>query len=89
MTPTIASLVTGEPTNARDVLTQLTDFEGQQAERCAARGIDVTRLEISHVAVRCPTWATYVALREDLAVVATANLENVWNGRPASKIVLS
>jgi predicted metalloenzyme YecM len=59
-----------------------------QAQRCADLGIDVADFPISHVAHRSRTWREYVATRDDLERVASANLENVWNGRPISKLLL-
>jgi hypothetical protein len=44
---------------------------------------------LSHLAVRVPEWDQYIHLRTLLERHATANLENVWNGRPISKIVLA
>jgi hypothetical protein len=39
--------------------------------------------------VRVPDWDLYVHQRTLLERHATGNLENVWNGRPISKIVLA
>lgn len=70
------------------VLDQVPTFVRQQGERCAAIGIDVAGLPISHVAIRMRTWRHYVALRDALERVSVGNLENVWNGRPISKLAL-
>ncbi len=59
-----------------------------QAERCADRGIDVSDFPIGHVAHRSRTWREYVATRDELEQIASANVENVWNGRPISKLLL-
>jgi predicted metalloenzyme YecM len=64
-------------------------FAAQQHERLLARGIDIRPFILSHLAVRVPEWDQYVHLRTRLEQHATANLENVWNGRPISKIVLA
>jgi predicted metalloenzyme YecM len=64
-------------------------FHRLQLERLARLGIDATGFPVSHVALRVPTWRGYLAARDRLERVATANLENVWNGRPISKIVLA
>jgi predicted metalloenzyme YecM len=59
-----------------------------QAQRCASLGIDVTNLPIGHVAHRSRTWRDYVTTRDALERVASGNRENVWNGRPISKLLL-
>lgn len=59
-----------------------------QAQRCVDLGIDVTDFPISHVAHRSRTWREYVVTRDDLERVASAKVENVWNGRPISKLLL-
>ncbi len=38
--------------------------------------------------MRLRTWAEYVVVRDDLERSCVGNLENVWNGRPISKISL-
>ena len=52
-------------------------------------GIDIAPYALSHLAYRLPDWDQYVHLRMLLERQATANLENVWNGRPISKILLA
>src|SRR5947208_12580036 len=44
---------------------------------------------LSHLAVRVADWDLYVHQRTLLERHARANIENVWNGRPISKIVLA
>jgi YecM protein len=61
----------------------------RQRDRLLARGIDIRPFPLSHLAVRVPEWDQYVHLRTLLERHATANLENVWNGRPISKILLA
>ena len=51
-------------------------------------GIDVADLDVSHLAFRTKTYRTYLDTRERLETHAKANMENVWNGRPISKILL-
>lgn len=63
-------------------------FYAQQRNRLGQLGIDVSGMAVSHLAVRVPTWRTYLAVRADLEEHAKANLENVWNGRPISKVML-
>lgn len=60
-----------------------------QRDRLLARGIDISGYPLSHLAVRVPDWDLYVQQRTLLERHAVANCENVWNGRPISKILLS
>ena len=62
-------------------------FAAQQRDRLLARGIDIAPYELSHVCVRVPEWDQYVRVRTQLERHASANRENVWNGRPMSLIV--
>lgn len=71
-----------------DVLAEVPQFCAEQAAKCAERGIDVSSFAISHVAVRTRTWRDYVRLREEIEAHSSGNLENVWNGRPISKLLL-
>jgi predicted metalloenzyme YecM len=71
-----------------DIIGDYRGFAAVQYERLLARGIDISPYELSHVAVRVPEWEQYLHLRTLLERHATANHENVWNGRPISKIVL-
>lgn len=71
-----------------DVLAAVPEFYAEQAAKCAVLGIDVAGFPVSHVAVRTRTWRDYVELRDALEQVSTGNLENVWNGRPISKLML-
>ena len=71
-----------------DLLRRIPDFYTQQCRRCADLEIDCASLDVSHVAIRTRTWRDYLKLREPLEELATGNLENVWNGRPISKLLL-
>lgn len=71
-----------------DVVGDVQSFFDLQASRCSDLGIDVTPLPVSHVAYRTRTWREYVSLRRQLEELCSANLENVWNGRPISKLLL-
>lgn len=64
-------------------------FATMQRDRLAARGIDIAPYPLSHLAYRVPDWDLYVHLRTRLERHATANSEDVWNGRPISKILLA
>jgi len=72
-----------------DIIGDYRAFAAQQRDRLLARGIDIRPYPLSHLAVRVPEWDQYVHLRTRLERHATANLENVWNGRPISKILLA
>ena len=64
-------------------------FAAMQRDRLVARGIDIAPYPLSHLAVRVADWDLYVHQRTLLERHARANSENVWNGRPISKIVLA
>ncbi len=63
-----------------DIIGDYRGFVAQQHDRLLARGIDIRPYPLSHLAVRVPEW---------LERHATANRENVWNGRPISLMVLA
>src|SRR5712691_9143286 len=63
-------------------------FYRRQVEHCSELGIDAGALPVSHLAVRTRTWREYLVLRDDFEERSVANLENVWNGRPISKLLL-
>src|SRR6266704_5043812 len=70
-----------------DIIGDYRGFAAMQHERLLARGIDIRPYPLSHLAVRVPEWDQYVHVRTLLERHATANRENVWNGRPISLIV--
>jgi predicted metalloenzyme YecM len=72
-----------------DIIGDYQAFAAQQRDRLLARGIDIRPYPLSHLAVRVPEWDQYVQVRTQLERHATANVENVWNGRPISKILLA
>lgn len=72
-----------------DIIGDYRAFAAQQRDRLLARGIDIRPYPLSHLAVRVPEWDQYVHLRTLLERHATANSENVWNGRPISLILLA
>src|SRR5918994_120674 len=53
------------------------------------RVLDIAPYPLSHLAVRVADWDLYVHQRTLLERHASANRENVWNGRPISLIVLT
>jgi predicted metalloenzyme YecM len=71
-----------------DIIGDYRGFAAQQRDRLTTRGIDITSYSLSHLAFRVPEWDQYVRVRTQLERHATANRENVWNGRPISLIVL-
>ena len=72
-----------------DIIGDYSAFATTQRDRLIARGIDIAPYALSHLAVRVADWDLYVHQRTLLERHATANLEDVWNGRPISKIVLA
>lgn len=72
-----------------DIIGDYQGFATMQRDRLAARGIDITPFSLSHLAVRVADWDLYVLQRTLLERHASANSENVWNGRPISLIVLA
>jgi predicted metalloenzyme YecM len=76
----------GDPVG--DIIGDYRGFVAQQHARLLARGIDIRPYPLSHLAVRVAEWEQYVHVRTLLERHATANLENVWNGRPISMILL-
>jgi predicted metalloenzyme YecM len=71
-----------------DIIGDYRAFTALQRDRLVARGIDISPYTLSHLAYRVPEWDEYVRIRTLLEGHATANRENVWNGRPISLIVL-
>lgn len=74
---------------ASEYIARIPAFVAQQQARCKAVGIETRDFPIGHVAIRCRTWTEYLAARDDFERVSVANAENVWNGRPISKLVLA
>ena len=63
-------------------------FAAMQRDRLVARGIDISPYPLSHFAYRVPEYDQYLHVRGLLERHASANMENVWNGRPISLILL-
>ena len=72
-----------------DILGDYRAFANQQRERLLARDIDIAPYALSHLAFRVPEWDQYVHVRTLMERHATSNLENFWNGRPISLILLA
>lgn len=71
-----------------DIIGDYRAFAAQQRDRLLARGIDIAPYPLSHLAFRVPEWDQYVHVRTLLERHASANAENVWNGRPISFLAL-
>ena len=71
-----------------DIIGDYRAFAAQQRDRLVARGIDIAPYPLSHLAFRVPEWDQYVHVRTLLERHASANAENVWNGRPISFLAL-
>ena len=72
-----------------DIIGDYRAFVARQRDRLLDLGIDIAPYLLSHLAYRVPEWEQYVHVRTLLERHATANEENVWNGRPISKILLA
>lgn len=70
------------------MLDELVAFCRAQEVKCLDRGIDTSSFEFSHVAFRTATFREYLAVRDRFEQLCSASLENVWNGRPISKLLL-
>lgn len=73
---------------AKEILGEYTEFYALQSRRLQNLGIDIDGLEISHLAFRTETLAEYLIVRQKLEALCAANVENTWNGRPISKLLL-
>ena len=73
----------------RDIIGDYAAFYWQQVNRLRDIGIDAVGHPVSHVAYRVASIDEYLAAREKLVAHCRANVENVWNGRPISKMLLS
>ncbi|MBI4928906.1 MAG: VOC family protein [Anaerolineae bacterium] len=70
------------------ILGDYADFYAMQAKRLLNMGIDIEGYEVSHLAFRTETLEDYLHVRKNLETVCLANVENTWNGRPISKLLL-
>ena len=73
---------------AKEILGDYAEFYAMQAQRLQDLGIYIDGLEISHLAFRTESLAEYLVVRQKLEALCTANVENTWNGRPISKLLL-
>jgi predicted metalloenzyme YecM len=75
----------------RNMIEVLGDYKGffaMQKARLMRRDIDISGYPISHIAFRTETFEEYLDLRGTIEPYCAANVENVWNGRPNSKMLL-
>ena len=71
-----------------EILGDYTEFYSRQAQRLLKLGINIDGLEISHLAFRTETLAEYLVVCRKLEVICSANVENIWNKKPISKLLL-
>lgn len=74
--------------NIYDVIGDGIAFFDDQRGRLLSRGIDISGCALSHLAFRTDTEAEYLDMRDEIEKFCSANVENVWNGRPISKMLL-
>lgn len=73
---------------AFEIIGDYTRFYALQYERLQKVGINADGLAVSHLAFRTGTLKEYLHVRQELETICVANVENVWNGRPISKLLL-
>lgn len=71
-----------------EILGDYAGFVRDLDERLRRLGIDTTGRELSHLAYRTSTFDEYLRVRDAIEDVSSANVENEWNGRPISKLLL-
>ncbi|MDX1404943.1 MAG: VOC family protein [Woeseiaceae bacterium] len=71
-----------------DIIGDGSAFFADQRKRLESCGIDITGYPLSHLAYRTETHTEYLEMRDKIERFCTANVENVWNGRPISKMLL-
>lgn len=72
----------------RALIGDYSSFFLQQLEDLKKAGFDLPPLPVSHLAFRTETYEEYLEKRAAIEEYAIANVENVWRGRPISKILL-
>jgi len=63
-------------------------FYNRRIAQLRGLGIDASEYEVSHIAFRAETLEEYLRVRDALELQCTANVENTWNGRLISKLLL-
>jgi len=64
-------------------------FFDARRQRLERLGIDVSGFDVSHFAFRTRNFDDYLEKRDAIEKYCRANVENVWNGRPISKLLLA
>lgn len=71
-----------------EILGDYTQFYAMQVARLNKLGIDIDGFAVGHLAFRTESLAEYLTMRQVLETICSANVENLWNGRPISKLLL-
>ncbi len=71
-----------------EILGDYRAFFEEQNRGLRERGIDISGCAISHLAYRTASLDDYLKTRDALEDHCAANVENVWNGRRISKLLL-
>ncbi len=74
--------------NMIQILGDYQAFFTTQKARLARLNINISGCSVSHLAFRAETYEEYLGMRDRIEQRSTANIENVWNGRPISKLLL-
>jgi predicted metalloenzyme YecM len=73
----------------KEIIGDYQAFFAIQNDRLNNLGIDISGCEISHLAYRTASYDEYLIVRHEIEKHCIANVENVWNGRPISKMLLT
>lgn len=76
-------------TDLKMILGDYRRFFADLLARVTHAGIDVAGCPLSHVAFRTATMEEYFDVRDRLRAYCSAEVENVWNGRPIGKLLLA
>jgi predicted metalloenzyme YecM len=76
-------------TDIKDILGDYRAFFGDLRARLTAAGIEIGGCPVSHLAFRTTTDGEYLLVRERLRPHCVGEVENVWNGRPIGKLLLT
>lgn len=71
------------------ILASSAAFVVDTVERLEAIDISTGRFPIGHVAIRVGSLDEYIELRDQIEPHCVANIENIWSGRPISKLLLT
>jgi predicted metalloenzyme YecM len=76
------------PATIEDTIGDYRSFFADLMRRLEVAAIEVAGCAISHLAFRTGTVPEYEQAREQIRRFCTADVENVWNGRPIDKLLL-